>query len=263
MLRLSVWKSLVWFPLCALVACTNSAADETPLEEDEVEDALKASSGAVLANGKHKEVGQLNWHVGDAWGLCTGTLVGKRTVITSAHCVSAADGPNAVFRLDRAGDGFAGAPEPGDTDINHPGSPVASYHRFSVTGRGGADDIAVIQLLAPLVIPGVTPATLATSYPTSGSKDIYGYGPCLAGSNQKSALRSNALPLLGQPNVACGGDSGGPHFVTGSSRIMLLTSGSTGPANARLAVVAELVPRRTELNELIARSESGKELDNN
>jgi hypothetical protein len=163
---------------------------------------------AAITNGQptsgHPSVGYLQ--IG-ATGLCTATLVGKRTVITAAHCIKA--GEAHVFHID------SGATYPAATATAHPAWDSVSL----------ANDIAVIQLASE---PPVTPSIIARQAVTGGLKiTLIGFG--VTADNLQDALvkriATNSIKDLtatrfsiagtgGGIGNTCLGDSGGPAFAS-------------------------------------------------
>ena len=140
----------------------------------------------------HPSVGQLSG--------CTGTLIGKRTVLTAGHCV----GYSGYFKVG------------GQTYYS------AKIHRHPSYGGGNYNDVAVMILKQD--VQGVTPTPIATQVPTVGqaitlvgfgktSENGGGYGTKRLTTNTISKVGSSTFSFYGSKNI-CNGDSGGPTFVT-------------------------------------------------
>ncbi|NOU32784.1 MAG: trypsin-like serine protease [Polyangiaceae bacterium] len=177
-----------------------------------------------MADGEHPEVGRTEQFDGSKTTICTATLVGPQTVITASHCaVVPTGGTNTCqgsFFVDISGQGGSRA-----------AWRKAAYHtcaRLRVPGSiPGEKDIAILHLDTP--ITGVTPATIASAVPSSGDRTIYGYGrfgrKCAESLDYHKRKLTIAAARRVFATVTCPGDSGGPHFVFGTSSIMAVTSG--------------------------------------
>jgi V8-like Glu-specific endopeptidase len=168
------------------------------------EDEVARGEPAIVTGQKdtgHPAVGRIDFDN----GLCTGTLIGQRTVLTAAHCLEGAS--SAKFTL---GQNVYAASQM----IGHP-----SYDPQAVT-----HDVALLVLSKNVV--GVSPMQLATHPPVIGeSITLVGFGDTASGADNAGTKRvaSNKVAWLGsqtfsfsgssgsQGNV-CQGDSGGPSF---------------------------------------------------
>lgn len=158
----------------------------------------------AIVNGQpysgHPSVGELQ--IGMS-GLCTATLVGKRTVLTAAHCIES--GASHTFLV---GGGSYKA---------------ASVHRHPSYNSGSLQaDIALVLLSQE---PPVAPTPIATVAPAPGLKvTLVGYGVTSENGSDSGTKRiatttisqvtSTQLIWTANPGGTCYGDSGGPAFAT-------------------------------------------------
>jgi hypothetical protein len=186
---------------------------------------------AAIASGEpddgHPAVGYLYQ---PGWGMCTGTLVGSKSVLTAAHCISA--GAAGLYVVAGRTVSVAGA-------VSHreyregttlPGLPSA--------GNGWIEnDVALVYLKQPAY--GVAPIALANRTPGIGEPiTLVGFGLAAAdakewpptkrraentvgNSGEKFILYGKIGGLKGGPGNICPGDSGGPTLVVeeGEERI--------------------------------------------
>jgi hypothetical protein len=168
---------------------------------------------AAITNGQpysgHPSVGYLQ--IG-ATGLCTATLVGKKTVLTAAHCIKA--GEAHLFHLE-------GATYPAATATPHPA--------WNPDPQSLANDIAVIRLASE---PPVTPSIIARQAVTVGLKiTLIGFGVTAdnlqdalvkrMATNSVKDLTSTRFSIAGTGGGignTCLGDSGGPAFASLGAR---------------------------------------------
>lgn len=174
------------------------------------------SRQAAIVNGAldsgHPAVGIL--HSANA-AACTATLIGKRTVLTAAHCVTTENPPYSLlspvhFYLG----GFYGSKYIATTVKVHP-----SY------AGGNVADLAVVRLSQE--VGNVTPATIAASAPSVGEAvELVGYGKTgedegefgtkRRAANSVGKLQTQIFTMYGASGSKgnlCNGDSGGPTFA--------------------------------------------------
>lgn len=193
---------------------------QAPIELDG--EAAIGQRQAAIVNGQtyngHPSVGQLQ--IGGS-GLCTATLIGKRTVLTAAHCI----GSSHTFYV--GGKGYQAV-----SAKRHP--QYSSYTQIY--------DIAVIILGSE---PPITPSAIPSSAPTLGMEvTLIGYGVTSENGSdsgvkriakntiaQLDATEMNFLGAGGSKGNTCYGDSGGPAFATinGQEVVVGVTSRGTPP----------------------------------
>jgi secreted trypsin-like serine protease len=206
-----------------LVAC--SADEDGP---GGVDDSQSDIVGDVIANREHPEVVQLRIYTATDSALCTGTLVGHRTILTARHCMTGAIAPDGTCDGDVS------------VDLTGTGALGGDQYHFErcVLPLGGRmtwnNDLALIRLTKP--VEGVTPARYATTPTGWRTYTTYGYGRhggerlvhgCTEaedGNKRKTSYRGDLGVELGS-RPTCPGDSGGPHFIAGTNIVAGITSG--------------------------------------
>jgi secreted trypsin-like serine protease len=199
----------------ALAACAPGATDdETSSDDGELRQ-------GVDANLERPEVGRIGiYHPDDpsTEARCTGTLIGKRTVLAAAHCFEflniVSDVDVGRFNLQPA---------------NGTGVRSSGIRRVAAGGDGDFD-IAVMQLNDHVSTALATPAVVDTQAPRSGDMlTIYGYGSyggdCSENDVRKRKLTISAGNLI-EITFSCPGDSGGPYFNDRTGKIVAIVKGN-------------------------------------
>ncbi len=222
-MRLRLRPSLA---LVALLAVANGCAPE---ESEDAGADRAAIVGNTRADAERPLVVRLAIGEG-ATSTCTGTLIGPRTVVTARHCLERhTDGsgrcPVRVL-FDRAG---VGTEDPSaERYVADRCDIFAPFHR-----QVPSNDLAMIRLAS--AIPNAPVAFVADDATPRGRYDVYGYGswgdgPWFGvlcenhsdGHKRKASYEGRLGFRFGQ--ATCPGDSGGPHFVAGTSILAGLTS---------------------------------------
>ena len=194
--------------------------------------------------------------------LCSATLIGARTLLTAAHCLSCYTDPTSIeatnqqHPLDSSGRG----PEPWLVTI--PASRWRRHPDFVVDCAGGGisgPDVGLVQLALP---PAVSPREWADSLPANpvgrtirlvgyGAANglVEGVGRRRSGVDSIHAVTATAINTSGTPSNTCFGDSGGPYLLSypdGIERVIATTSkGSStctgGGIGGRVDVAADFI----------------------
>ena len=190
-------------PLCVFLASCGTGLDLAG-------DGDLFSHESPIVNGSqdpgHPAVGLLKASSGYGAGICTATLIGKKTVLTAAHCVQGKSA--ATFRVG---------------GLTYQVAKITVHPNYSSSVLN-AYDLAVLVLSQP--VSGITPHALAKGTPKVGETvTIVGFGITSTGwknsgtkrvtTNTISSVKSQYIRFSGasggKGNV-CSGDSGGPSF---------------------------------------------------
>jgi hypothetical protein len=166
----------------------------SPLADGNMGQLVSPIVGGTVDSG-HPSVGMV---LGDS-SLCTGTLIGRFTVLTAAHCIT----PSGMrFQINNA-----------------------SYNASHITIHpnycgGNCHDLALLSLTQQ---PNIAPSPLLKTPPSVGqSVALVGYGKTgeynndlqvkRLGYNTINQITASTFSFQGSSNV-CNGDSGGPSFI--------------------------------------------------
>jgi V8-like Glu-specific endopeptidase len=184
-----------------------------------------------IVNGQqdsgHPQVGHLS---SGAETLCTATVIGRRTVLTAAHCVTRTGPNNVAFPVLFTLDSFL-SPTTASRVTVHPD------YLYDIYGA----DIAVVELAKP--ISGVQPADLPDKAPRVGQQvELVGFGITSTDDWKTGGVKRITLNTVasvtqhlvsyngstGSVGNICSGDSGGPTFSTVGGKEVLIGVHSTG-----------------------------------
>jgi secreted trypsin-like serine protease len=198
-------------------------------EELSLQDPVGAREAAIV-NGAldsgHPAVGIL--HSANA-AACTATLVGKRTVLTAAHCVTTENPPYTLLSpVHFYVGGFYGTKYAASSVKVHP-----SY------AGGNVADLAVVRLSQD--VSNVLPAVIASQAPSVGEPvELVGYGKTgeddgefgtkRRAQNSVGKLQTQIFTMYGASGSKgnlCNGDSGGPTFAVRGGVELLIGIHST------------------------------------
>jgi len=198
---------------CLILACLLACNDAPVLLDADI-----AQSNAAVVNGTvdsgHPAIGAL--HSGNK-AACTATLIGKRTVLTAAHCVTTKNAPYQVLSPINfyIGKLYYGTKYK-----------AVAVHVHSKYAGGNKADVAVLRLDRD--VTGVTPIPIAMTSPNKGETIVivgYGktgengqsFGTKRKATNKIDSMTSTTYSMYGssgsEGNV-CNGDSGGPSLAT-------------------------------------------------
>lgn len=198
--------------LAVTLASTPGCAAPVEDEVDTTHDALRGGAATTDLPAVGKIV------IGD--GMCTGTLIAPRAVLTSAHCFDHGDNQT-IGTLSAAS--FEITPEGGGTP--KPFAIDSFYARDAKVFGGGATDVALLHLTTAVPASLARPIAIASRGPRKPER-VYqlGYG-C---QSRKDPSDTAQNPLFGQKQMVsflwgsdheatCPGDSGGPTLLVEST----------------------------------------------
>jgi hypothetical protein len=185
------WRACVAASVLSLIACAG-------------ENATIATDEAAIVGGEptlaRPEIGRV---LQGGAGVCTGTLIGERQVLTAFHCIE--EPSTYSFEI---------------TDLlgRKTRHPVAAIHPFSRDAdikvlSGHTADVALLTLTQPVTgIDGLQPAAISTVLPgTSERVTAVGYGCDDRETLTGGGVKRFRTYTWGEPSeILCPGDSGGP-----------------------------------------------------
>jgi len=231
---------LLLIPLCALSVAGQPAWREIP--QDISRNMSQPIVNGVLTSGL-PSVGMLLIDGGDGVGLCTGTLIGCRTVLTAAHCFCGDDTPGSLCQPSAISAVWFQHARPSliSDVIIHPDYLFAE-----------GSDLALVKLQNPVTGIAPTPINTAGRPPNGTPGIVAGFGrtggaaensgvkraglvstaPCQVANPDTHTCWNFLAPLgnAGEDSSTCQGDSGGPLFLDLGSGVRVggVTSGGIG-----------------------------------
>ncbi len=206
-------------PILLTVIALGCGPQPEPWEEELPGWAVPPITDGTTYNG-HPSVGWL--HINNST-LCTGTLIGSKTVLTAAHCIQT--GKSHVFYVGGS---------------SYTATSTTFHNGFNPTTKD--NDIAIVTLATA---PTVTPTPISGWAPTVGqSLTLIGYGKTSSGSDDAGTKRTatNTVATVSSQKFTfngtgggigntCFGDSGGPAFASfdGTEVQVGVTSGGSDP----------------------------------
>ncbi len=190
-----------------------------------------AEQAPAIVNGVddagHPTVGRI---AGGAEGHCTATLIGPKTVLTAAHCLTKKGPGFIVYPISVSFAGGLSSYE-AKSAVVHP-----SYGKYYYSG-----DIGIVRLKQ--VVPDLSPSPLTNTKPKVGEKVVLvGFGISATGAWGTAGVKrmaGNTIHSMSNDNITfqgssgktgnlCSGDSGGPTFRPEGGQDVVIGVHSTG-----------------------------------
>lgn len=224
--RRAAWLGFLAAALTLFAAIATDAPAATPAGSLPYSESTQVPNGQFAFNAGIRSNGATRF-------FCSGTLIGKRWVLTAAHCVDDKAAANLQVVI-------------GDTDLDNTTDPaeLRAVERIRVHPKWGGDtgdgnDVALLRLVND---SNVTPVRLGLSKSLekgikrceslpvlfarvcpSGLGFGLGWGKTTAGGQTSLTLRQAKATIFGGPrgtfwkakSGACKGDSGGPLMIAG------------------------------------------------
>lgn len=183
---------------------------------------------------------------------CTGTVVGKHTILTAAHCVNS-DRVQASLSAEKllfmAGPRITEMSAVLIKELIYPkGEPPENFKFNRRFDQSLEDDVAVLRTASPIGLPtmplyeGSPPLDSLVTNRATMTFVGFGFDPESAGESGKGIKRSASIPILRSDNATffytaaggsstCNGDSGGPAFISDGGRLQLAGVTSYGASD--------------------------------
>ena len=197
---------------------------------DDLEFSLAQLAPAIVngvEDSGHPTVGRI---AGGAEGHCTATLIGPKTVLTAAHCLTKKGPGFIVFPVSVSFSGGLSTYEAASAVV-HP-----NYGKYYYSS-----DLGVVRLKQ--AVPGLNPTPLSKVAPKVGQQVLLvGFGITATGAwgtsgvkrmagNTIKSMTNDAISFEGSTGITgnlCSGDSGGPTFAKQGGQDVVIGVHSTG-----------------------------------